>query len=118
MTIRLNDIRLYAYHGVLEEERTVGAWFRVQLTTRGDFVRAMEEDMLEATVNYAEMASIVKREMAIPSRLLEHVAWRIGTSILQEMNNVEEIEVTVHKEHPPVCVECASASVTVRLDRK
>ena len=118
MTIRLNDIRLYAYHGVLEEERIAGAWFLVQLATRGDFVRAMEEDMLEATVNYAEMASVVKREMAIPSRLLEHVAWRIGTSILQEVRGVEEIEVTVHKEHPPVCVECASASVTVSMKRK
>ena len=118
MTIRLNDIRLYAYHGVLEEERKVGAWFRVQLTTHGEFVQAMEEDRLEATVNYAEMASVVKREMAIPSRLLEHVAWRIGTCILREVNNVEDIEVTVHKEHPPVCVECTSASVQVRLERK
>lgn len=118
MTIRLNDIRIFARHGVMEDERTAGAWFRIGLSTQGDFFEAMMKDELESTVNYAEMADIVKREMAIPSRLLENVAWRIAHSILQEVKNVREIEVTVHKEHPPICMECASASVTVALNNK
>ena len=115
MTIQLNDIRIFAHHGVMADEQTTGAWFRVSVTTQGDFTQAMTDDDLHATVNYAAMADIVKREMAIPSKLLEHAAWRIASHILNEVANVGNVEVTLHKENPPIGMECRSASVTVTL---
>lgn len=117
MQIRLNEIRIFARHGVLEDERTLGAWFRVSLCAEADCTEAMHTDQLQHTVNYAEMADIVRQQMATPSRLLENVAWRIANNILESMPLVQSIEVTVHKEHPPVCVECESSSITLQLKR-
>lgn len=43
----------------------------------------MQTDNLEATLNYAEVYEVVKTEMGVPSRLLEHVAGRIRSGLLE-----------------------------------
>lgn len=117
MTISLNDIRLFARHGVLPDERTLGAWFRVSLSVEADCQHAIDNDDLDGTVNYAELARIIKEEMEVPSRLLEHVAGRIGHRIMDEFPTIEQLTLTVHKEHPPIPMECASSSVTLNIKR-
>lgn len=118
MEIRLNDIRIFAHHGVMNDETILGAWFRVSLFIIADCPKAAESDELDDTVNYAEAAQIVKEEMGKPSKLLEHVAGRIANRLLSDMQLIKEVTVTVHKEHPPVCVECASASVSLTISRQ
>lgn len=117
MTICLNDIRLFAYHGVFPEERTNGAWFRVSLSVEADCQQAIDNDELEGTVNYAEMAQVIKEEMDIPSKLLEHVAGRISHRLIDEFPLIQQLTLTVHKEHPPIPMECASSSVTITAKR-
>lgn len=117
MTISLNDIRLFAHHGVMPDERTLGAWFRISLSVEADCQQAIENDNLDSTVNYAEMARVVKEEMSVPSRLLEHVAGRISRRIMDEFSTIEHLTITVHKEHPPIPMECASSSVTLNIKR-
>lgn len=117
MTISLNDIRLFAYHGVLPDERTLGAWFRVSISVEANIQQAIDNDDLDGTVNYAEMASVIKEEMEVPSRLLEHVAGRISRRIMDEFQTIEQLTLTVHKEHPPIPMECASSSVTISVKR-
>lgn len=117
MTISLNDIRLFACHGVLPDERTLGAWFRVSLSVEADCQKAIDNDDLDGTVNYAEMARIIKEEMDVPSRLLEHLAGRISRRLMNAFPAIEQLTLTVHKEHPPIPMECASSSVTIHLTR-
>lgn len=117
MRISLNDIHLYANHGVLPDERTLGAWFRVSLSVETECQRAIEDDDLEGTVNYAEMAQVIKEEMAIPSKLLEHVAGRISHRLMKEFTTIEQLTLTIYKEHPPIPMECASSSVTLTIKR-
>lgn len=116
MEIQLNDMRIFARHGVMPDERTIGAWFRVSLTATAQCSRAIESDELEDTVNYAQMADIVKEEMQVPSKLLEHVAGRIGKHIMRDIPVIERLTIKIYKENPPICVECESASVTLTLD--
>lgn len=117
MTINLNDIRLFAHHGVLPDERTLGAWFRVTLSVETECQQAIDNDDLEGTINYAEMARVIKEEMQIPSKLLEHVAGRIGQRLMNEFPSIDHLTITVHKEHPPIPMECASSSVTLQLNK-
>lgn len=117
MTISLNDIRLYAYHGVLEEERQQGNWFHVTASFEVDCPEAILSDELTDTVNYAEVAYIIQQEMLIPSRLIEHVAGRIAQRVMDTFTLIRQITVTVHKEHPPIPMECASSSVTLSINR-
>ena len=70
-------MKFYACHGVSPQETRVGNTFVVNLCIDGSLEKAVASDDLEDTINYAVVYEVVKREMAIPSKLLEHAAGRI-----------------------------------------
>ena len=45
---------------------------------------------------------IVKEEMSVSSKLLEHVAQRIIDRVLKQFSEVKRIEVSVAKQNPPI----------------
>ena len=114
-SICLNDIRLYAFHGVLEQERRVGGEYSVSIRVHYNIYKAMETDNVADTLNYAQLLKIVKREMAVPSNLLEHVAGRIGRTVFREFPQAEAIDLNVTKLNPPMGADCAGACVHVHL---
>ena len=87
-SIHIGTLRFYAHHGVLPQEQKVGNYFKVETTLYTDFSRALVTDELTDTLNYAEVCQIISDEMAIPSRLLEHVAGRIINSLRSHTNVV------------------------------
>ena len=113
--IFLNRVRLYAFHGVAEQERSVGAWFTVSVRIQYNISRAMETDSVDDTISYADVLQVVKREMAQMSKLLEHVAGRIARAVIAEFPGVEAVKVTVVKENPPMGANCDGAGVEVEV---
>ena len=85
----LNDIRVYAFHGCMEEEKRIGSDYIVNLEVETDMQKPAESDLLEDAVDYVLLNAIVKEEMSIRSRLLEHVAQRIIDRILEEFPKVK-----------------------------
>lgn len=71
-TIFLKDIRCYAYHGVAPQENLIGNEYVIDLKLKVDISKAAQTDEVTDTVNYAEVHNVIKTEMAIPSKLLEH----------------------------------------------
>ena len=59
----------------------MGGWYILTIEADYPYDRALESDDVADTLNYAEMLEVAKREMAVPSQLLEHVAGRIGKSL-------------------------------------
>ena len=115
MYIHLNGVKIYAYHGVLPQENKVGAEYILNLTLKTDFSRASQMDDLTYTINYAEVYDIVAAEMAVPSRLLEHVAGRIIRSLRARFPLIEGGTVTVAKLTPPFKCEMTAVSVTIKF---
>ena len=115
--ILLDDMRFYAYHGVMEQERQVGGEYSVSLTVEADLREAARTDDVADTVNYAALYALVEREMAVPSRLLEHVASRIGRRTLEECDRITAVTVKVTKLNPPMGADCKGASVELKLTR-
>uniref|UniRef100_UPI00402898C1 dihydroneopterin aldolase n=1 Tax=Segatella hominis TaxID=2518605 RepID=UPI00402898C1 len=113
--IYLKNARFHAYHGVLQQERIVGNDYVVNLVVDYDFTSAMETDELSATINYAELYEIIKEEMAIPSKLLEHVVGRIGKRVFSEYSAIRQIQLAITKENPPFGADCDGAGVEVVL---
>jgi dihydroneopterin aldolase len=107
-------MKFYAFHGVLPQERRVGNDFTVNLTLTATLENAIAEDSLEHTVNYADVYSLVKKEMNIPSRLLEHAAGRILQSLKIHFPQITAIELSLSKLNPPVGGELHSASVVLK----
>ncbi|MBR1682742.1 MAG: dihydroneopterin aldolase [Bacteroidaceae bacterium] len=117
MQVLLKDIRLYAHHGVLPQERAVGAYFILNIALDTDFSQAMTTDELTATISYADVFDVVKQEMAVPSRLLEHVAGRICQALLRHFPSANAIHLELLKENPPMGAECAGAGVRLTVTR-
>ena len=117
MYIRLEGLKIYAYHGVLPQENLVGAYYYIDLKLKTDFTHAAETDELEGTVSYADIFAVVKEEMAITSKLLEHVCQRIASRIFQDFPAIEAIEIRLSKENPPMGASAKSIGVEAHYVR-
>nr|WP_262922141.1 dihydroneopterin aldolase [Aquimarina acroporae] len=100
--IKLKNIKVYAYHGCLVEEKKIGSDYRVDLKIKANLNTSAISDRLSDTVDYVHLNLIVKEEMAIRSKLLEHAAERILVRILDELPLVEKATVDVSKINPPI----------------
>jgi dihydroneopterin aldolase len=101
-TVEVNGIKLYAFHGCLPEEGKIGGNYTVDVSVKTDFSTAAIEDDLSKTIDYVIINRIVKEEMAIRSKLIEHVGQRIVNSIKKEVQNIDYIRVKVTKICPPI----------------
>lgn len=113
--IFLRQLRFHAFHGVLDQERRVGNDYVINVVAECDFAHAMQTDELEDTVNYAEIYRVVKEEMAVPSKLLEHVAGRIGKRLFNEFPSLQSLDISIMKVNPPFGADCEGAGVEVHL---
>lgn len=113
----LNNIRVYAYHGCLQEEGAIGSDYRVDLTILANLRKPSQTDQLSDTVDYVHLNKIVKDEMALRSKLLEHVAQRICDRIFAEIGKVNAIEVSVSKVNPPIGGDVELVTVTLSRER-
>ena len=112
-TININNIKLYAYHGCLEEEAKIGGNYIVDIAIETDFSEAAATDDLRKTIDYVEVYEIVKKEMIIRSKLIEHVAKRIQDHLLSKFKTASKIKVQVTKINPPMNGAVGSVSVVV-----
>ncbi|MDD2511897.1 MAG: dihydroneopterin aldolase [Proteiniphilum sp.] len=109
----LRNMHFYAYHGVMPHERSTGNEFRVTLQLEADLTAACDSDEVEDTINYSDLFDLVRREMEIPSRLIEHVAGRIRMKIRERYPQITFLAVTVAKMHPPVKGTMDTAEITL-----
>ena len=100
--IRLKNIRTFSYHGCLVEESKIGSDYRVDLEIKADLRKSSVSDELADTVDYVHLNKIVVEEMAIRSKLLEHVAKRVITRVFREIPEVSRIVLEVSKINPPI----------------
>ena len=112
-TIRLKNIKIYAFHGCMLEEGQIGSDYLVNLSVRANLDKAAETDELSDTVDYVLLQKIVTDEMAIRSKLLEHVGKRIIDQVLKTVDLVNFVKVTVAKVNPPIDGDVAEVSVTL-----
>ena len=109
--ILLKEIRCYAYHGVAPQENLIGNEYLIDLKLKVDISKAAQTDEVTDTVNYAEVHQVIKNEMAVPSKLLEHVSGRIIPCI-------EEIELRLSKRNPPMGADIESAGIELHCSKK
>ena len=101
-TIKLENIRTFSFHGCLAEEALIGSDYRVDLEIKTDLRKSAQTDELNDTVDYVLLHRIVVEEMAIRSKLLEHVAHRIIARIFNEIPAISRILLAVSKLNPPI----------------
>ena len=113
--IYLRNVRFHAFHGVLPQEGIVGNDYLVNLVLDYDFSSAMKTDDLQGTLNYAEVYQKVREEMAVPSKLLEHVAGRIAHRLFSDFPGIQKLQLSITKVNPPMGADSDGAGVEVVL---
>lgn len=116
--IYIDSLRCHAYHGVMPQEREVGNDYVINVTVTYPILHACLTDNVTDTLSYADLAEVIKAEMAIPSKLLEHVAHRICTAILKRFPQTEKVRLNIEKIAPPMSVDCRGAGVILELQNK
>ncbi|MEM1257537.1 MAG: dihydroneopterin aldolase [Bacteroidota bacterium] len=111
--IKLNNIRVHAWHGCLKEESIIGSDYRVDLEVSANLSLPSISDKLNETIDYVHLNNIVTEEMALKSKLLEHVAKRILDRIFREIPRVRTAEISVSKINPPIGGDVESVTVTL-----
>ena len=115
--ITLNGMSFYAFHGCFAEEQAIGTNFRVDVSFETDTRCAQQTDSIVDTVSYLDVYQVVKREMGIPSHLLEHVGERICTAVLAGFSAIDNVTVKVSKLNPPLGGQLESVTVEITKDR-
>lgn len=111
--IELKNIRFYAYHGVLDEERKRGNTFLVDVVLTAPLEKATETDDLNDTINYALVYELIQSEMRIPSQLLEHVAGRILRAMKKAFPTLTAVDLKLTKLNPPIEGDVPEASFII-----
>lgn len=111
--ITLTGVGSVGYHGVLDSEKQTGQPFFVDITMFTDFTQAAATDNVAHTVNYAEVAEVIREIVTGESLdLIETLAERIASAVLDKFPLLA-VELTVHKPKAPIEVTFADVSVTI-----
>lgn len=111
--ILVEGIKIYAYHGCLEEEGKIGTNYIVDITMETDFTQAAITDDLSKTIDYVDVYNIVKKEMAIRAKLIEHVGLRIINQLKKDFLTLQKVEVKVTKLNPPMNGNVEKVSIVI-----
>ncbi len=101
MTIHLEKLRFYGYHGLYIQEKKLGAWF--ELDIRLDWPTGQDPiTHLHETINYAAVYALVKQRMTLPTELLETLAMDLAGLMKFHFPELTALHIRVAKINPPL----------------
>ena len=115
--IKVEDIKLYGYHGCLDEEARIGTDYLVSVTVWSDLSKAAKTDELSDTPDYVTINKIVSEEVAIRAKLIENVTDRILTRLFAELLTVQKARVKLSKVSPPINGNVEKVSIVMKRKR-
>jgi len=116
--IKVENIRVFAFHGCLKEETKIGSDYRVDLKVKTDLQTSAKSDLLSDTVDYVFLNKVIREEMGKPSHLLEAVAKRILNRIFSEEKQVTKATVGISKLNPPIGGDVEMVTIKMTEKRK
>ncbi len=110
--ISVIDQKIYAFHGVYEEEKKSGQEFLVSVKTLCDYDPSLIKDSIDETLSYADLAEFVEKVATSKVYdLIETLASDLAESILNKFEIVKKVEVEVKKPNAPMSQSLAYPSV-------
>ena len=100
--IRLNNIQLYGWHGVGNDEKRTGQQFEVDVEILLNLTSIIASDDIKKTVDYSELYKFVVRIFSENKyNLIETLAYNISMSI-QKNFPVKSCKVLIRKPDAPI----------------
>ena len=95
----------------------MGAEYELSVSVEMQVPAGCYTDDITDTLSYADLHEVVKREFDRPSRLIEHVATRIGRAIMDGFPAVRRSGVRLVKVAPPIPGFSGSAAVEIFFEK-
>lgn len=117
--ILIRDLKIFAYHGVNEEEKRDGQYFVFDIDLSVNMTKACFSDNVEDTVSYAKVIKSVTRS-ATSSKydLLERLAQVCADDILSEYPDVFSVKIVLKKPNAPMKADFGWVGVEIFRERQ
>ena len=100
--IRLNNIQLYGYHGVYDDEKKNGQQFEIDIEAYKDLTAAIKADNVEKTADYSALYDkVVNVFSSSRYNLIESLANRIASTLTDDFC-LSGCRVIIRKPHVPI----------------
>ncbi len=118
--VRLVNAVFYARHGVHEEERRLGGRYEVDAELFFDSMEAAATDDLTKTIDYSQAYAIISEVMTggEPASLIETLAYRVASRLMEELLIAEKVTVKVRKRVVPLGGLCDYAEAEHIIEKR
>lgn len=113
--INIDGLEIFANHGVLKEENSLGQKFYISIKMILDLEKAGKSDDLLNTINYAEVCDFTNKFVKENTyKLIETVAEKLAEKLLERYELIKEITISVKKPWAPIGypIDCVSVEIT------
>lgn len=115
--IRIEELEVYAHHGVYPEENEKGQHFYVNATLYTNTRPAGMADDLRLSTNYGEVCQFITEFMQQHIfQLIETVAERTAYEVLQHFPLVQGLDLEIRKPEAPIPLPFGSVSVAIHRE--
>ena len=113
VTVEIRGLSLYTHHGATAAEREVGQRLLLDLTLEVGEVAATVTDLVEDTVDYGEVCTVVALVAQQRSyRTLERLCTAVADRLLSDFP-IEAVSIKAAKPEPPIPLPVEEVSVQV-----
>jgi dihydroneopterin aldolase len=117
-SIHITGLKTYGYHGLFEEERTLGQKFTFDINATLADVETHRRDDLDSSVRYdAVVDEAVQIAASGKFQTLEALGETIAIGLLRRFAVMESVTVAVAKSSPPIAHSIDQVGVKVGLRR-
>ncbi|MDR1413672.1 MAG: dihydroneopterin aldolase [Puniceicoccales bacterium] len=96
--IFINDLEIFAKHGVFPAEKIKAQRFLISLAATFDAAAAKTSDELSQTIDYAKLLeSITENVQNVSFNLIERLAQHLADRVFCEFSEIISLEITVKK---------------------
>ena len=115
--IKIQNLEVFANHGVFPEENVLGQKFVVSAVLYTDTRKAGQTDELTASIHYGEVSAFIDRYLKEHTfQLLEKVAESLAEELLLQTKGLQKIRLEIKKPWAPVGLPLETVSVEIERE--
>lgn len=112
--IKIENLEIYAHHGVYAEETKLGQTFFVNAVLYTDITRAGQADDIALSTNYGEVCLFIRDYLTEHTfRLLEAAAENLAARLLLSFPKITALDLEIRKPSAPIPLPFQSVSVEI-----
>ena len=117
--ILIRNLKIYAYHGVLDEEKANGQYFIFDIDASVDISLPCVTDNVEDTVNYALMVECVTEIFTSQKDdLVERAAQRVADGLFAQFEKISALRILLKKPSAPIDADFDWVGVEIHRKRE